>query len=145
MFVYEQKNAINVVFKGNKPVETPDFVIKGYKNGAAIIVNGDEVIAVQNAVEFDKPVSPIVFQRDNVLNITYQGIEGMKNPEVTINEIAEQEVEIVANGANVVLQYTEDGVVTAVPEAVTEEPEETPESKEEPVEEDIPEEATEEE
>ena len=44
MFIYEKDGALNIVIKGNKPVENPDIVIRAKENGSAeVTINGKSV------------------------------------------------------------------------------------------------------
>lgn len=44
MFVYEKDNKINIVLKGNMPVEAPDVVVgEGADGKAEVIINGKKV------------------------------------------------------------------------------------------------------
>lgn len=51
MFVYEKNGAINVTFKGNRPVENPEYVIVIDKEAGTIAVNGSviEVAATEDS------------------------------------------------------------------------------------------------
>lgn len=114
MFVYEKGNSLNLTFKGSTPVENPEVIIKGYENGASLTVNGTEVVSVTNAVEFEGKAKTFVFQKAGKLMITFKGIEGMSNPEVTIDETTDGVYEAVVNGTNVTLTLTEDKVSVGV-------------------------------
>lgn len=111
MFVYEKGNTLNVVFNENRPVETPDLVIKGYVNGVSISLDGQEVVSVENPVEFENKADLRVFEKNNVLNMTYHGVEGMNNPEVTLNEEELGKVVITANGKVITVSYDANDVV----------------------------------
>lgn len=109
MFVYENGNSLNITFKGNTPVENPELVIKGYKNGASLTMNGT-TYGVKNGEEFEGRAKTFVYQKDGKLNITFRGIEGMNDPEVVLDETSDGVVNALVSGASVVINYTEDGV-----------------------------------
>lgn len=122
MFVYESGNSLNLTFKGSIPVETPEVVIKGYKNGASLSINSSEVISVADPVEFEGKAKLFVYQKEGKLMITFNGIEGMSNPEVTLDETSDGVVEAVVNGESVSITYTDESV-SVTSETVTEQPE----------------------
>lgn len=48
MFMYEKDGALNIVLKGNVPVETPDVVIKANEDGKAEVkINGKDVTVIE--------------------------------------------------------------------------------------------------
>ena len=109
MFVYEKGNSLNLTFKGSLPVDNPEVVIKGYKNGAALIVNGT-TYGVENGEEFEGKAPTFAFERDGNLLVTFRGIAGMNNPEVVLNEDTKGTVDVVVSGVSVTVKYTEDSV-----------------------------------
>lgn len=110
MFVYETNNSLNVTFKGNATVENPEVVIKGFENGATLIVNGEEVVSVADAKEFENSAQTFVFEKGNKLAITFKGVAGMETPDVTLDETEPGVVNVEVNGTPVVLNYTDEGV-----------------------------------
>lgn len=109
MFIYENGNSLNLTYKGQLPVENPEIVIKGYEDGATLTVNG--TVYGSGLVEFEKKANLLVYQRDNKLAITFHGVAGMSNPEVTLDEVAEGVIEVVVAGTVVKLTFDESGVV----------------------------------
>ena len=136
MFVYEKGNSLNLTFKGNIPVENPEVIIKGYKNGAYLTVNGTEVVSVADAVEFENKAKTLVYQNADKLMITFRGFEGMTDPEVVLDETTKGVIDAVVNGTAVTITYTDDNV--SVGDSAETDVEETPE-----VEEDVTDEETE--
>lgn len=110
MFIYEKGNSLNLTFKGHLPVETPDVSIKGYKNGAALFVNG-LMYGVADGEEFEGKAKTVVYQRDRKLMITFRGVEGMSNPEVMIDEISEGVYAVEIGSDIVTLTVVEEGVL----------------------------------
>ena len=147
MFVYENENSLNLTLTGNKPVETPDVVIKGYENGASLTVNGAEIVSVADAKEFEGKAKTFVYQKDNKLVVTFRGIAGMADPEVTIDETAANTYAVVVNGEAVTIVIDGDTVTATKDTTEVEEPV-APAKEEEltetPVDEDEPEEVVEE-
>ena len=119
MFIYENGNSLNLTFKGNIPVDNPEVIIKGYTNGASLTVNGTEVVSVSNPEEFDCKAKTLVYQKDNKMMITFKGIDGMNDPEVTLNEVTKGTVEVVVNGTPVTLTYTDTAVEVGSAPATT--------------------------
>lgn len=119
MFVYvdDKKATLNVAFNTQIPVEAPEVVIEGYKNGAKVIVNGATAIDVENAETFETIRRPFVYQKNDVLNVTFQDNMPVEAPEVTIDAIAEDKVSITANGKNIRVTYTAEGVTYEAPAA----------------------------
>ena len=119
MFVYvnETNATLNVAFNTNVPVESPEVVIQGFKNGAKVMVNGAVAIDVANAEAFETARRPFVYQRDNKLNITFKAAAPVETPEVTIDAISEDKAEIVANGNSIRVTYTDNGVTYEAPAA----------------------------
>ena len=101
MFIYENGNSLNLTLVSNKPVENPDVVIKGYKNGAAVVV-GEVVYGVKNGEEFDGKANLLVYEKDDKLAITFNGPCGIDSPEVTINSIGDDKYELVINNEDAV-------------------------------------------
>ena len=132
MFVYEKKNSINITFTENKPVETPDIIVKGYQNGAAVIV-GDQTFGVKDGVEFEKTAKTLVYQKDSKMMITFQGVAGMEAPDVVLDETAKGTVEVVVGDDTVVLNFESGNVEIVTGEPTGETPEKEPEK---PVEDD---------
>lgn len=96
MFVYERDNSLNLTFEGNIPVENPDVVIKGYEDGATLTVNG--TVFGKGSKEFEGKAKTLVYQRDNKLVITFRGIAGMNDPEVTVDDLGDNNYAIVVDG-----------------------------------------------
>ena len=119
MFVYvdDKKATLNVAFNTQIPVEAPEVVIEGYKNGAKVIVNGATAIDVENAEKFETIRRPFVYQKNDVLNVTFQDNMPVEVPEVTIDAIADDKVSITANGKNIRVTYTPEGVTYEAPAA----------------------------
>lgn len=117
MFVYvdDKKATLNVAFNTQVPVEAPEVVIEGYKNGAKVIVNGTTAIDLAGAEKFDEMRRPFVYQKNDVLNVTFQGNAPVDAPEVVIDAIAEDKVSITANGNNIRVTYTDEGVTFEAP------------------------------
>ena len=143
MFIYENGNSLNLTFEGNIPVENPDVVIKGYEDGATLTVNG--TVFGKGSKEFEGKAKTLVYQRDNKLVITFRGVEGMNDPEVTIDALSDNNYAVVVDGQSTILTIvngkvevsTEEDVeetkveepvvepeVPAEPEVIEEEPEE---------------------
>lgn len=134
MFIYENGNSLNLTLTGNKPVETPDVIVKGYKNGASVIV-GESVYGVKNGEEFEGKAKTFVYQRDNKLAITFKGVAGITDPEVTIDDIGSDSYAIVVTGEAVTLSIVEGKVVVVsedVQEPVPVDPVAEPVKEEEP-------------
>lgn len=128
MFVYENGNSLNLTLAGNKPVQspdTPDVVIKGYKNGASVIV-GDSVYGVKSGEEFDCKAKTLVYQKDGKLAITFNGVDGINTPEVTIDEIGNEVYAVVVSGESVTLSIVEGKVIPVAEETKEEEEEINP-------------------
>lgn len=149
MFIYEKGNTINISLTGSKPVETPDVVINGYTDGATLTV-GSSVYGKGSKV-FDCKAKTLVYQKDEKLMITFRGIEGMTDPEITVDEIEDNVFDVVVCGEAVRLSIVDDEVVvgesTKTDEEVTpvkEEPEVQDEVLEGDVVEEQPEEVVEE-
>ncbi len=138
MFIYEKGNSINIAFSAAKPVETPDVIVKGYQNGAALII-GDKTFGVKDGVEYEGKAKTLVCQKDAKLIVTFRGIEGMNEPEVTIDEISDGVFDVVVSGESVKLSIVDGEVVigesTKVEEEVTPVKEEEPEVQDEVIEE----------
>ena len=134
MFFYvdDKKATLNVAFNTQIPVETPEVVIEGYKNGAKIIVNGVTAIDVENAEKFETIRRPFVYQKNDVLNVTFQDNMPVEAPEVTIDAIADDKVSITANGKNIRITYTNEGVTYEAPAATGRKSKKTPTPVEEP-------------
>jgi hypothetical protein len=116
MFVYETKNSLNLVFNGYVPVSTPDVEIRGYKNGAALLVKGSPVIDIESPEYFEGKAKTLAYQKDGKLYVTFQGIPGMQDPEVSLDESVKGTVEVVVNGTTATLKYNDaDDSVTVVP------------------------------
>jgi hypothetical protein len=135
MFVYEKGNSLNLTFKGSIPVDNPEVVIKGYEDGATLTVNG--TVYGNGAKEFKGRAKTFVFQKDNKLMITFKGIAGIKNPEVTFDETEKGVVNAVVCGTSVTINYTDEEVTVGEQIAESSEIEEEPQV-ETPVEEDVP-------
>ena len=142
MFVYEKGNSLNITFKGSIPVENPELVVKGYEDGATLTVNG--TVYGNGSKEFEGRAKTFVFQKDGKLMITFKGVAGIENPDVTVDETSDGIV-VDIDGTAVTLEYTADGVavkgeaapvieepVTPAKPAKEEEPEVTVEEDEEP-------------
>lgn len=108
MFVYENGNTLNITFKGNIPVENPEIVIKGYADGATVSING--TVYGSGSEEFEGKAKTFVYQKDGKLMITFNGIEGMSSPEITIDETSESTFDIVVGDTSISASITEDGV-----------------------------------
>lgn len=145
MFVYENGNSLNVTFKGNRPVDNPEVIVKGYVDGATLTVNG--TVYGIGSEEFENKAKTFVFQKDGKLNITFKGNEGIENPEVTLDETSVGVVTAVVCGKTITLNYDAEGVTvvgseepTSVePEVPAQEPAVEPEVEDE----DIPQEEVE--
>ena len=127
MFVYEQGNTLNVTFKANHPVENPEVVIKGYKDGATISVN--DTTYGSGTEEFVKKSDILVYHKDNKLMITFKGIKGMSSPDIIIDEPSEGVADVTVGTEHIVINYNEDAF--SVEESSSKDTEEV----EEPVEE----------
>lgn len=134
MFVYvdDKKATLNVAFNTQIPVEAPEVVIEGYKNGAKVIVNGATAIDVENAEKFETIRRPFVYQKNDVLNVTFQDNMPVETPEVMIDAIAEDKASITANGKNIRVTYTAGGVTYEAPAATGGKSRETTTPVEEP-------------
>ena len=108
MFVYEKDNSLNLTFEGSIPVKNPDVVIKGYQDGATLTVNG--TVFGKGSKEFEGKAKTFVYQKDNKLMITFRGIAGMSDPEVTIDDLGNDNYEVVVDGEPVTLVIKEDKV-----------------------------------
>ena len=115
MFIYENGNSLNLTLTGNKPVETPDVVIKGYQEGASVIV-GSTVYGVKQGTEYPTKASTLVYQKDGKLAITFRGIKGMNDPEVIIDEIGGC-YSLVVSGEELKLNIVDNTVVPVAEEA----------------------------
>ena len=57
MFIYEKNGSICVTFKGNKPVEAPEYVITIDKENETVYVNGQKFVdPVEEPVTVEAPV-----------------------------------------------------------------------------------------
>ena len=101
MFVYEKDNSLNLTFEGSIPVKNPDVVIKGYQDGATLTVNG--TVFGKGSKEFEGKAKTFVYQKDNKLMITFRGIAGMSDPEVTMDDLGNDNYEVVVDGEPVTL------------------------------------------
>ena len=117
MFVYERDNSLNLTFTGNTPVENPDVVIKGYEDGATLTVNG--TVFGKGSKEFEGKAKTLVYQRDKKLMITFRGVAGMTDPEVTIDELNDDNYAVVVDGEVTTLAIKE-GKVEITTEVDTE-------------------------
>lgn len=135
MFVYESGNSLNLTFKGSIPVETPDVVIKGYKDGATVTIAGTTYGTASE--EFEGKASTLVFQSAGKLMITFKGISGMETPDVTLDEVSAGVVNVTVGDTSIVVEYTDSSVSVKESAPAEEEPAKTEEPKTEP--EDIPE------
>lgn len=146
MFVYEKDNSLNLTFEGSIPVENPDVVIKGYEDGATLTVNG--TVFGKGSKEFEGKAKTLVYQKDNKLMITFRGIAGMSDPEVTIDDLGNDNYEVIVDGEPTTLVIKEGKVeITTevdVEETKIDEPVVEPEVPTEPVVVDETEEVTEE-
>lgn len=131
MFVYEGKDSLNIALTSNVPVATPDIVVKGYKNGAAVIV-GDNIYGVKSGEEFERAPKTLVYQKDNKLAITFNGVLGMSAPDVTVDELEPGLFALEASGEAVTLSIAEGKVhpVTEEDDELIDEPEEIKEPEE---------------
>ena len=118
MFVYEKDNSLNLTFTGSIPVENPDVVIKGYKDGATLTVN--DTVFGKGSKEFEGKAKTFVYQKDNKLMITFRGIAGMSDPEVTIDDLGNDNYEVVVDGEPVTLVIKENKVELTTEEDVKE-------------------------
>ena len=110
MFIYESGNSLNLTFKGCVPVENPDVVIKGYKDGATLTVNGTTYGSGTD--EFEGKAQTFVYQKDGKLVITFRGIAGMSDPEVTIDEDKDNACYVIVIGnQSVTLSIVDESVV----------------------------------
>ena len=128
MFVYERDNSLNLTFEGSIPVENPDVVIKGYEDGATLTVNG--TVFGKGSKEFEGKAKTLVYQKDNKLMITFRGIAGMSNPEVTIDDLGNDNYAVVVGEDQVTLSIVNDTIIP-VTEVIQPDEEET--KTEEPV------------
>lgn len=135
MFVYEKGNSLNLTFKGSTPVDNAEVVIKGYEDGATLTVNG--TVYGNGTKEFEGRAKTLVFQRDNKLMITFKGIAGMEDPEVTLDETKKGVVNAVVCGTAITINYTEEDVTVGEQTTESSNVEEEP-KVETPVDEDIP-------
>jgi hypothetical protein len=121
MFVYVDDKAatINVAFNAKAPVENPEVVIQGFKNGAKVLVNGAVAIDVADAEKFDSIRRPFIYQKDDKLNVTFQATSPVEAPEVVIDSIADDKVSITANGTTIRVTYTNEGATYEAPAAAT--------------------------
>ena len=108
MFVYEKDNSLNLTFTGSIPVENPDVVIKGYEDGATLTVN--DTVFGKGSKEFEGKAKTFVYQKDNKLMITFRGIAGMSDPEVTIDDLGNDNYEVVVDGEPITLVIKENKV-----------------------------------
>lgn len=111
MFLYEQGNSLNLTFKGNIPVENPEVVIKGYKDGATVTVNGTTYGT--GSEEFEAKAKTFVYQKNGKLMITFRGIDGMSDPEVIVDELDNNVFDISVMSESVTLTVEEDSISTA--------------------------------
>ena len=134
MFIYENGNSLNLTFEGNIPVENPDVVIKAYEDGATSTVNG--TVFAKGSKEFEGKAKTLVYQRDNKLVITFRGVEGMNDPEVTIDALGNNNYAVVVDGEATTLAIKEGKVeITTdvdVEETKVEEPVVEPEAPADP-------------
>ena len=115
MFVYERENSLNLTFKGSLPVENPDVVIKGFKDGATLTVNGTTYGS--GSEEFEGKAQTLVYQKDGKLVITFRGIAGMSDPEITIDEDKQNDCyTVVVNGESVTLSIVDDRILVVAEE-----------------------------
>ena len=148
MFVYENGNSLNLTFEGSIPVENPDVVIKGYEDGATLTVDG--TVFGKGSKEFEGRAKTLVYQKDNKLVITFRGVAGMNDPEITIDDLGANTYEVVVDGEATTLAIKEGKVEitteAAVAETSVEEPVVEPEAPAEPevIDEEEPEEVVEE-
>lgn len=57
MFIYEKNGSICVTFKGNKPVDAPEYVITIDKENQSVYVNGQKFVdPVEEPAEVAQPV-----------------------------------------------------------------------------------------
>ena len=128
MFVYERDNSLNLTFEGSIPVKNPDVVIKGYEDGATLTVNG--TVFGKGSKEFEGKAKTLVYQKDNKLVITFRGVEGMNDPEVTIDDLGNDNYEVVVDGEATTLAIKEGKVeiTTEVENNKTEDPVVEPET-----------------
>lgn len=108
MFVYEKENSLNLTFKGSLPVENPEVVIMGYEDGATLTVNG--TVFGKGSKEFEGKAKTLVYQKDNKLAITFRGIAGINDPEVTIDDLGNNNYEVVVDGEVTTLSIVDDKV-----------------------------------
>ena len=118
MFVYEKDNSLNLTFEGSIPVKNPDVVIKGYQDGATLTVNG--TVFGKGSKEFEGKAKTFVYQKDNKLMITFRGIAGMSDPEVTIDDLGNDNYEVVVDGEPITLAIKENKVELTTKEDVKE-------------------------
>ena len=118
MFVYEKDNSLNLTFTGSIPVENPDVVIKGYEDGATLTVNS--TVFGKGSKEFEGKAKTFVYQKDNKLMITFRGLAGMSDPEVTIDDLGNDNYEVVVDGEPITLVIKENKVELTTEENVEE-------------------------
>ena len=160
MFLYEKNNSINVCFTNRQlPCGTADLSIVGYQDGSKLLIDGAEV-AGKGTLAFDDAnhCATLAFERDNKICVTFNGVKGMENPSVTIDEIVKFDnsgdevvmgkAEIVVDGDVVVLTFDDKDIAVdgEQPAPVADEPTpvEEPVEKVEETEEDEQEDITEE-
>lgn len=122
MFIYEVGNSLNLTFKGSVPVTDPEIVLKGYQNGVSLTVNGEELVSVADAVEFEQKAKTLVYQKSGKLFITFHGITGMSNPEVEIDELENGLYSVVIGENRLTLSITDTDVSVVSDTATVEEP-----------------------
>ena len=137
MFIYEKGNSLNLTLESNIPVENPEVVITGYEDGATLTVNGS--VFGNGSKEFSGKAKTFVYQKSGKLFITFHGIAGMSNPEVTIDDLGDNNYEVVVDGKSVTLTIAEGKVEFSTEENVEEPQVEVP-SKPKVIEEEVPEE-----
>ena len=125
MFLFEKDGSLNLTLKGNYPVENPDVIIKGYTTGAALIVNGT-TYGVKDGEELGRKAKLFVYQKDDKLALTFRGIEGMNNPELTFDQISDSVTSVIVNGDSLLLDITSDKIevtTSSAPSGETQQPE----------------------
>lgn len=120
MFIYEKGNSLNLTFEGSIPVENPDVVIKGYEDGATLTVN--DTIFGSGSKEFEGKANTLVYQKDNKLVITFRGVAGMNEPDVTIDDLGNSSYEVVVSGVSTILTIVDNRVEISTEETHIEEP-----------------------
>lgn len=133
MFVYEKGNTLNLTFKGNLPVDNPEVVIKGYEDGATLTVDG--TVYGTGTKEFEGKAKTLVYQKDDKLAITFKGISGINNPEITIDEIGDDVFAVAVGEDHVTLSVVDDTIIPVT--EVTQTVEDVPSVSEPVVEPDI--------